>query len=380
MSRPVSITSGAYQGEFSVKSNTARILLECNFRCPFCFAAWHDDKAGPTDGEGRNLPPGKDWFRLIQRMREKGYERLAISGGEPTMHPDIVPLIKRAKQLGFRSIELQTNGSLLTEKNARRLAYAGVTDALVSLHSHHESVFDKITVTEGVFHAVVQGIQHLINLGINVMVSHVIIKYNVADLVDFVRYCHTNLPGIREILFFSMQPEARGAKNMHLWPPLPLVRTHLRPALDECVRLGVGFRMDSQVGFPMCFVGGHEHRVDLVDVTQPHETFGEDLSSFRVIERKKVKLPHCADCFFESACYGFWEDYFTLFGTDGVVPVPHDVRLATLFPHLASPGDAHKPPLLPVRRKGQVTVLPEDVVTNLPLPWKEGRRQILAKD
>lgn len=377
---PVSITAGNRHGEYRVKSNTARILLECNFRCPFCFAAWHDDKTTSTEGEGRNLPPGKDWFRLIEKMREKGYERLAISGGEPTMHPDIVPLVKRARELGFRSIELQTNGSLLTEKNVRRLVAAGITDALVSLHSHHEAIFDKITVTNGLFNTVTQGINYLIGMGTNVMLSHVIIKYNVTDLVDFVRYCHAHHPGIREILFFSMQPEARGAKNMHLWPTLSQVRTHLRPALDECVRLGVGFRMDSQVGFPMCFVGGHEHRVDLVDVTQPHETFGEDLSSFRVIERKKVKLPHCSDCFFERACYGFWEDYFTLFGTEGIVPVPHDDRLAMLFPQLVTHGDGPQPGLLPVRRKGQATVLPEDVVSNLPLPWKEGRRSIAAKD
>jgi len=362
-----------------VKSNTARILLECNFRCPFCFAAWHDDKEKPIEGPGRNLPPGKDWFRLITRMRERGYERVAISGGEPTMHPDFLRLVKRAHELGFKSIELQTNGSLLTEDNTRRIAAAGVTDALVSLHSHREPIFDRITVTEGVFSTVVEGIRHLIASGINVMISHVNVQWNTADLVDFVRFCHRMFPGMREILFFSMQPEARGAKNMHLWPPLPEVREHLKPALDECVRLGIGFRMDSQVGYPMCFVGGHEHRVDLGDVTVPNETFGEDLSSFRVIERKKVKLPQCADCFFEPACYGFWEDYFTLFGTDGIVPVERTERLAGLFPHLEGEwrGERHAE-LVRVRKKGQKTVLDPETVESLPLPWKEGRK--VARD
>jgi len=358
-----------------LKSNTARILLECNFRCPFCFAAWHDDKEKPQEGEGRNLAPGKDWFRLINRMHERGYERVAISGGEPTMHPDFIKLVKRAKELGFRSIELQTNGSLLTRKNAEKIVKAGVTDALVSLHSHKEDIFDKITVTEGVFDTVVEGIKHLIDLGVNVMISHVIIKYNVEDLKEFVRYCHREFPGMREILFFSMQPEARGAKNMHLWPELPLVRDHMAPALDECIALDVGFRMDSQVGFPMCFVGGHEHRVDLVDVTTPHETFGEDLSSFRVIERKKVKLPQCSECFFESACYGFWEDYFTLFGVEGIVPVSPTPELARLFPHVAEGQfEEEEGQLIKVRKKSQKTVLDEDTVAKLPLPWKEGKK------
>lgn len=360
-----------------MKSNTARILLECNFRCPFCFAAWHDGKPKTVQGEGRNLPPGKDWFRLITRMRERGYERLAISGGEPTMHPDIVPLVRRAKSLGFKSIEMQTNGSLLTFANAQRLAQAGVTDALVSLHSHREPIFDKITVTDGVFQTVIEGIRHLIQLGVNVMISHVVIKYNAKDLVEFVRFCHREFPGMREILFFSMQPEARGAKNMHLWAPLADIREQLAPALDECARLGVGFRMDSQVGFPMCFVGGHEHRVDIGDVTEPNETFGEDLSSFRVIERKKVKLPKCASCFFEPACYGFWEEYFTLFGTEGIEPVAPTKRLERLFPEVAkvkSTGVTSDEHLLRVRKARARTWVSKEEEAKYPLPWKEGKQ------
>ncbi len=361
-----------------LQSNTARILLECNFRCPFCFAAWHDDKEKPVLGEGRNLSPGKDWVRRLRKMRDRGYERVAFSGGEPTMHPEFLGLVRTAKELGFQSIELQSNASLLTRKNAEKIVRAGITDALISLHSHREHLFDKITVTEGVFETVVEGIRHLIDLGVNVMISHVVIETNVKDLVEFVRYCHREFPGMREILFFSMQPEARGAKNMHLWPRLPDVRQHLAPALDECVKLDVGFRMDSQVGFPMCFVGGHEHRVDLVDVTKPHQTFGDDLSSFRVIERKKVKIPACKTCFFESSCYGFWEDYFTLFGLEGIRAVEPSESLQKHFPTLVDveTGGQVKPSLIPVRKKHQRTELSEAETSRLPLPWKEGKSEI----
>ena len=96
-------------------------------------------------------------------------------------------------------------------------------------------MFDRITVTEGLFDTVIQGIQHLIDLGVDTMLSHVIVKWNVEDLVDFVRFCDEKLNGIREILFFSMQPEARGKYNMHLWPALETVRTMLPAALDEAV-------------------------------------------------------------------------------------------------------------------------------------------------
>ena len=58
------------------------------------------------------------------------------------------------------------------------------------------------------------------------------------DWLD-VRFCAEELPGIREILWFSMQPEARGRLNMHLWPQLDRVRVQMPAALDACVKVKV---------------------------------------------------------------------------------------------------------------------------------------------
>ncbi len=360
--------------EDRLPTQTARILLECNFRCPFCFAAWHEEKKRPSDAIMNTA--GKNWRGYMDKMRENGFERLTISGGEPTIHPDILPLIRYAKSLGFKSIELQTNASMATADNVRKFKKAGVTDTLISLHSHREEIFDRITVTEGVYKTVVDGIKLFIAEGVNVMLSHVIIKWNVDDLVDYVRFCKREFPGMREILFFSMQPEARARKNMHIWPHLPRVKENFSAALDECVKLGVGFRVDSQEGYPMCFVTGHEHRVDLHDVTDPEGTFGKDLSSFRVTERKKVKLPQCKECFFEPACYGFWEGYFMLFGHDGIEPVARTERLAEIFPDLdrERAADEDSADILRVRKKNQHTWLDDEALEQFPMPWREGKK------
>lgn len=354
-----------------MSGQTARLLLECNFRCPFCFAAWHEEETLPDDDVMHLVGP--DWRQTLDTMAKDGFERITISGGEPTMHPDILRIVKYAKRLGFRSIELQTNASMLTKRNTERLVKAGVTNALVSLHSHRPEVFDRITVTEGLFDTVIQGIQYLIDLGVDTMLSHVIVKWNVDDLVDYVRFCDENLKGIREILFFSMQPEARGKYNMHLWPELATVRKMLPAALDEAVKLGVGFRIDSQEGYPICFFTGHEHRVDLYDITEPTGTFGDDLKVFRIIEKKKVKLPSCESCFFKNACYGFWEGYFILFGAEGLEPVARTPKLAKLFPHLDTTGDASDVSLLEVRGEDEHTTLGAEDVSSFPLPWREGR-------
>ena len=74
-------------------SHTARILLACNFRCPFCFAAWHEEEEGAPVSLQDQLS-GTQWDNYLDAMHAKGNSRLTISGGEPTMHPELLKLIR----------------------------------------------------------------------------------------------------------------------------------------------------------------------------------------------------------------------------------------------------------------------------------------------
>ena len=319
---------------------------------------------------------GTQWDSYLDEMRKKGNERLTISGGEPTMHPELLPLIRKARRAGYEAVELQTNGSLLTRENARRLAKAGLTHALVSLHSHQPRIFDRITVTKGLFDTVLNGIKHFLEFGVIVDVSHVVLSLNVEGMVDYVRFLAAEIPGIHEVHLLSMHPEARAKKNMHLWPPLPQVRETLPKMLAEARRLGVHIRMDSLEGFPMCFAPGHEDQLDLADIVDPSDVFGEELEAFHVIQQKKVQVPECEGCFFQRTCYGFWESYFVIHGTDGVFGAPPSERLEAMFPQVAArnalpaeelPAEAR---LVPVRDPTQRQVITDDDVESVPEVWK----------
>ena len=356
-------------------SHTARILLACNFRCPFCFAAWHEEEEG-APVELQDEFRGTQWDDYLNAMRAKGNKRLTISGGEPTMHPEILQLIRKARRTGYEAVELQTNGSLLTRENARRLAKAGLTHALISLHSHKPKIFDRITVTKGLFDTVVKGIKYFLELGIIVDVSHVVLSLNVDDLVDYVRFLADEVPGIHEVHLLSMHPEARAKKNMHLWPPLPIVRQRLPEMLGEARRLGIHIRMDSLEGFPMCFAPGHEDQLDLADIVAPTDVFGEELEAFHVIQQKKVQVPQCQGCFFQRTCYGFWESYFVIHGTEGIVGTPPTERLKAMYPDVAArnalpveklPKEAR---LVPVREPTQRHIITDEDVDAIPEVWK----------
>ena len=75
----------------------------CNFRCPFCHNASLvlPEKFGPT-------LPEEEFFSFLSSRRGK-LSGVCVSGGEPTLHPEISTFLNKIKEMGF-SVKLDTNG------------------------------------------------------------------------------------------------------------------------------------------------------------------------------------------------------------------------------------------------------------------------------
>ena len=90
----------------------------CNFRCPWCHNPGLLDPQGPALYESEEIIG-----RLAARKGKIG--GVVISGGEPTLQPDLLPFCRRLRDLGL-AVKLDTNGSR-PEVLAQVLA-AGVVD------------------------------------------------------------------------------------------------------------------------------------------------------------------------------------------------------------------------------------------------------------
>ena len=86
---------------------------QCNLNCTYCedFGQRRNEQAIPA-------LPLEDALRVLARIRTDA-DRLILTGGDPLLYPDIVPLVSRARhELKFRHITLQTNGLLLPQCEA----------------------------------------------------------------------------------------------------------------------------------------------------------------------------------------------------------------------------------------------------------------------
>ena len=94
----------------------------CNYRCPFC----HNAELVLRPGEQPQVPE-KDFFALLDRRRGL-LDGVAVTGGEPTLQPDLPDFLRRVRDMGY-DVKLDTNGtkpdmlkSLVAEKLVQYVA------------------------------------------------------------------------------------------------------------------------------------------------------------------------------------------------------------------------------------------------------------------
>jgi len=95
----------------------ASIVVEltnrCNLSCRHCFAGRHG---------GRDDLPLEVLDKLLAGAKELGIERLAFTGGEPTLHPRFPEIVRRTSEAGYE-FSLVTNGQNFPSIYAHILPY-----------------------------------------------------------------------------------------------------------------------------------------------------------------------------------------------------------------------------------------------------------------
>jgi len=89
----------------------------CNFDCFYCH--------NRTLLDGSYHAPDDDQVENLLRNRHGKLDGVVITGGEPTLQPDLIPYIKRIKDMGYK-VKLDTNGSYPSV--VRELLSAGLCD------------------------------------------------------------------------------------------------------------------------------------------------------------------------------------------------------------------------------------------------------------
>jgi pyrroloquinoline quinone biosynthesis protein E len=117
----------------------AELTYACPLRCPYC----SNPVARPRGGE---LAP-EVWRRVVEEGAGLGVVQVHLSGGEPTLRPDLPDLVALCSRLGLYT-NLITSAYRLDEPLLERLERAGLDHVQISIQAADERTSDLIAGTE----------------------------------------------------------------------------------------------------------------------------------------------------------------------------------------------------------------------------------------
>ena len=90
--------------DFPGRTACTVFLAGCNLCCPYC----HNPGLVVPDETAESLPEGELLRFLSSRIGK--LDGVCVSGGEPTIHPELPALLSMIRELGFQ-VKLDTNGT-----------------------------------------------------------------------------------------------------------------------------------------------------------------------------------------------------------------------------------------------------------------------------
>jgi heme b synthase len=130
-----------------------------------------------------------------------------LTGGEPLLREDIYEIAAYGDRLGLRMV-LATNGTLVTEVEARRMVDAGIKRVSISLDGPDKMSHDAFRKVPGAFDSALKGIVALKKSGMEFQVNTTITQRNLRQLPDILALA-VHLGAVAHHIFLLV-PTGRG--------------------------------------------------------------------------------------------------------------------------------------------------------------------------
>jgi len=173
----------------------------CNQRCPVCFADVVNGADYYLDVE--NV---RGMLRALVEREGQPCRHIQFSGGEPTLHPQFLEILKISRELGFNHVQVATNGTRFANLDfARRCEDAG----LHTLYLQFDGMSDEVYVAlrgQPLVQQKLRIVENLVRTNMRaVLVPTIVAGLNVDQLGPIFRFA---LEHSKPVTGISVQPMA----------------------------------------------------------------------------------------------------------------------------------------------------------------------------
>jgi len=288
-----------------------KFSFQCNNRCVFC-----------VQGDKREHEPDKttDELRAELEQHRATCDGVVFTGGEVSLREDLPEMVRVARDLGYGTIQIQTNGRRMSyAPYVDELIEAGVTEFAPAIHGANARTHDRLVRAEGAFKQCVKGIVNARKRGMPVIMNSVVLRQNYKQLPDMARL-FVSL-GVRQSQFAFVHAVGTAGTNFER---VVVPYSEMLPYLKRALLIGEqrGVRMMTEA-VPYCILRGLERFCAEAIMPATAIVDGdrriEDYEAYRWSEGK-AHGPPCEACTWAKVCEGPWREYPEHFGWDEFEP------------------------------------------------------------
>ena len=284
----------------------------CNNNCVFCVQA--DNKSNGN----------RSYDDIIMDLKDsrKRCDSLVLTGGEVTIRKDFFDIIRYAKDLKYKTIQVQSNGRMFNSLEfCKNSIKSGATEFSPALHGYCSEQHDNLTQDKGSFEQTTKGIRNLKSLGAFVLTNTVVVKQNYKDI-----------PKIADLLvklkvdqfqFAFVHPMGNAWKNFKdIVPKISNAANYIIKGLEIGIKNNIKVMVE---GVPYCLIKGFEDNVaeKIIPNTEIKGKNHQNTLDYTKQRKElgKIKFPQCRQCRYDSICEGTWKEYPEIYGSEEFKPI-----------------------------------------------------------
>lgn len=181
--------------------NIVEITNDCNLTCPVCYA-----NAG--DGRSDYLPMEEilDRARFLKTNKRRA---VTLSGGEPTLHPQIFEIIRNIRNLRL-DVTMVTNAVLLGEDRmiTKKLKKSGLTYCYLQFDTFKKEVHTKIRGNDNIENKI-KAIENANRARISFGILTTVIRDNLDETGEIIRFATGFAPSLAIVGYLAAVPAGR---------------------------------------------------------------------------------------------------------------------------------------------------------------------------
>lgn len=293
----------------------------CNNRCVFCVSGQRTamGEAGPM--------PIEPILDAIRDARARGHAKITLLGGEPTLQPGFLDVVRECVRLGFEEVVIFTNGAKTA--NAARVDELLETGAnitwRISIQGATKRTHERTTHKDGSFDRIVRTLEHLRARGQRVTVNMCVVGSNFEDVDRFAELLPRH--DVVQLHLDLMRPRDAGRRTEDELRAMMPRFAEMTPPMVRMVRgLPAGF--DANLGnLPYCvapelapWIHHDGERTETIAI-DGDDKLSRPWDKYLVKRTDKIKTARCASCAYDARCSGVFDRYAGFHGASELVPI-----------------------------------------------------------